>query len=118
MLLLQLVQCLCDVLFRVDYPVPALLLHGGLLPDDVGFFLRKHGGLFVRHVLASVVLDLEHEIYLLEGQILGLHIEVPDYREPCEVQYSEYDVEFPGNVGDSYFTSAKHSSAQLRQQAD
>jgi hypothetical protein len=65
-----------------------------LLGQDSRFSIAYLGG--------RVILDLEHEINLLEGEFLGLNVKVPDDGGPSEVQDGEDDVEPPADVGDGY----------------
>lgn len=70
------------------------------MSHDVCLLLCKNGRLAIAYLGSRVMLNLEHEINLLERQFLGLDIEVPDDWGPSKVQDGKDDVESPANVGD------------------
>ena len=67
---------------------------------DVCLFLCKDGCLGIAYLSSRVVLDLEHEIDLLEGKFFSFNVEVPDDWSPGEVQDGKNDVKPPTDVGD------------------
>ena len=92
---------LAYILFRLGCDV--LLLQHSTLPYDISFGLGEQRSLRVRHVFAAVVFYFEHEIDLFKRQSFRLDVKEPDNRSPGEIQDGEDDVEFPGNVGNSWF---------------
>lgn len=79
-----------------------VLFRYGLRSDHVRFLLGYYCGLLVRHVFASMVLDFEHQIDLLQRKTFGLDVKEPDNWEPGKVENSEDYVESPLDVRDSF----------------
>lgn len=78
----------------------ALLVDDALPSDRIGLFSGLFRRLLVGDALAPVVLDLEHEVDLLERQTFGLDVKEPDDGEPGEVEDREDDVVSPCDVFD------------------
>jgi hypothetical protein len=89
---------------------PSFVVDLNLGKGDV--FLRETRCLLPSHSFAALVMDLKELVNLLKRKSGSLDVEVIDDGNPDEVQYSEYDVEFPADIGNS---CVKLSAGVLRQ---